>query len=143
METKTCGKCGISKLVSEFHRRVNARDGLQAHCKSCKTLTKREWISSNRDKVKWNAVWTRHRMRKEDLEQLLTDQDSRCAICTDPITLDDLHIDHDHECCPMGKSCSKCRRGLLCMSCNHRLGWYEAMHRSGVESAMRAYLKLD
>lgn len=31
-------------------------------------------------------------------------------------------IDHDHSCCPQGRSCVKCRRGLLCSSCNIGIG---------------------
>ena len=27
-------------------------------------------------------------------------------------------IDHDHRCCPPGKSCGKCIRGVLCHPCN-------------------------
>ena len=41
----------------------------------------------------------------------------------------DLHMDHDHSCCPPGKftqsskvSCGLCIRGWLCASCNKSLG---------------------
>lgn len=40
-----------------------------------------------------------------------------------------LHVDHDHRCCPLGvfgkghkKSCGECIRGWLCSSCNTSLG---------------------
>jgi RNase P subunit RPR2 len=63
---KKCNKCGKSKDVTEFHKRVAAKDGLHSHCKSCvsmadrnrdpdkvaqhKKLT-REWRDRNRDRI--------------------------------------------------------------------------------------------
>lgn len=34
------------------------------------------------------------------------------------------HLDHDHECCPIGnpKKCGRCVRGNLCGKCNRALG---------------------
>ncbi|MGC5027062.1 endonuclease domain-containing protein [Tsukamurella sp. DT100] len=34
----------------------------------------------------------------------------------------ELHIDHDHACCPGNYTCGKCVRGYLCGSCNRMLG---------------------
>jgi hypothetical protein len=51
-----------------------------------------------------------------------TTQKGLCASCDDPITVANCHIDHDHSCCENGKSCVKCRRGLLCRACNVSLG---------------------
>lgn len=31
-------------------------------------------------------------------------------------------VDHDHNCCPKGRRCEKCTRGLLCRPCNLALG---------------------
>lgn len=32
---KVCGKCGVSKAVSEFYKRTDAKDGLNRYCKEC------------------------------------------------------------------------------------------------------------
>jgi hypothetical protein len=31
-------------------------------------------------------------------------------------------LDHDHSCCPTGKSCNNCIRGILCHKCNTAAG---------------------
>ena len=49
-------------------------------------------------------------------------QDGKCYLCGDPLQPDlpkAIHLDHDHACCPLGKSCERCRRGLACVECNH------------------------
>lgn len=66
----------------------------------------------------------RHGMRAEDFARMVADQDGRCYLCGDELPDDPqkVHIDHDHTCCPDGKSCPACRRGLACRDCNHIIG---------------------
>ncbi|WP_405373428.1 MULTISPECIES: endonuclease domain-containing protein [unclassified Microbacterium] len=43
-----------------------------------------------------------------------------CQICR---TTDvELHVDHDHSCCPGHITCGRCVRGFLCGLCNRGLG---------------------
>lgn len=42
-----------------------------------------------------------------------------CEICGSE---DNLHVDHDHACCPGPMTCGKCFRGWLCSNCNTSLG---------------------
>ena len=42
-----------------------------------------------------------------------------CMVCG---SFDRLTLDHDHSCCPTGKSCRNCVRGILCHKCNTAAG---------------------
>jgi hypothetical protein len=64
----------------------------------------------------------RHGMRAEDWAAMWTAQDGRCYLCGDEMTMERAHLDHDHRCCPRGKSCQYCRRGLACPECNQLIG---------------------
>jgi hypothetical protein len=53
----------------------------------------------------------------EAFQNMLRDQEHRCAICKREFTAKPC-IDHNHGCCPGIKSCGKCVRGILCNRCN-------------------------
>lgn len=91
----------------------------------------RRWKQENPDKVR--AQWIRylprqklgwlrraHGLTPEDLTALLQSQHGCCYLCGNVLTpnMEKVHVDHDHRCCPSGKSCTLCRRGLACMKCN-------------------------
>ena len=60
-----------------------------------------------------------HKLTAQQWQDLVAAQDGKCAICG---VAETLVVDHDHSCCPAGKSCPECRRGLLCNTCNRFLG---------------------
>src|SRR6185312_16910761 len=52
-------------------------------------------------------------------------QQGLCYLCGDPLSTEsyrDIHVDHDHTCCPKGRTCAFCRRGLACDRCNMLIG---------------------
>lgn len=53
----------------------------------------------------------------------------------------ELHVDHDHNCCPARafRTCGKCVRGLICGNCNRALG----LVRDEVETLRRAIAYLN
>lgn len=75
------------------------------------------------EKFKCNRLCNKHDTRRK-MYSLTPDQffklmESDCYICG---SRENLHIDHDHSCCPTEKSCGECVRGVLCRGCNHGLG---------------------
>lgn len=45
-----------------------------------------------------------------------------CALCPRVLARPtDQCIDHDHDCCPSGRCCGHCIRGILCKGCNSNL----------------------
>jgi ribosomal protein L37AE/L43A len=52
-------------------------------------------------------------------------QGGKCYLCGDELRPDQpraIHLDHDHSCCPLARSCERCRRGLACKDCNRLIG---------------------
>ena len=75
-----------------------------------------KWLSENREKMKLikrrSILKTKYGITLEDYQNLLKEQDNKCAICR----RDEIQfcIDHDHI---TGKT-----RGLLCHACNRAIG---------------------
>ena len=98
----------------------------KAGCPDCQKLMrdyKRELHTRQplaRKKARWSA---------EDREAFVAEHGNRCNICgtDEPGGRPGWGwaIDHDHACCPTGKSCDKCRRGILCHPCNRALGLFQ------------------
>lgn len=66
-----------------------------------------------------------HRFLPDEQASIWSAQDGRCYLCGDPLDSNDpsgVHVDHDHSCCPKGRSCRICRRGLACRDCNLAIG---------------------
>jgi hypothetical protein len=141
MAEKTCKTCLVSKSADEFYRQASKKDGLQNSCKQCNIDRRKARYLDNREAtLAKNKLWrdankgkTRAISRKETLNRyglttetytaLLIKQGGACATCEEfPDESSNLHVDHDHACCPGTKSCGSCIRGLLCMKCNTILG---------------------
>lgn len=64
-------------------------------------------------RIEWNRIRNRYGITKEQFEEILAQQEYKCAICfAKPEKR--LHIDHCHKTSKV--------RGLLCGSCNRALG---------------------
>ena len=117
-------KAGCGRLTRK------ARRGPGALCGQCRLVARRGVTKRYRERLKASGgdrsfLKYQHGMTEDDYAQMLATQGGRCAGCgrTPPVAGKDLHIDHDHGCCPQGgRSCERCRRGLLCAECNMALG---------------------
>ena len=86
----------------------------------------RAWEKKNPEKhqriyrsatMKW-----RHGITDAEKAKIIFEQGG-CPICL--TTEAKWDIDHDHKCCPKGRSCVKCRRGVLCSQCNSAIGLFK------------------
>ncbi|MGW6021670.1 endonuclease domain-containing protein [Streptomyces sp. NPDC055099] len=108
-----CLGCGENKPTSAYSA-VNRAGALRPYCKPC-----------NSERVRLSH----YNVTKEFLDQLWRFQGERCAICgITEAGMRTPHVDHDHSCCKVGRSCGMCVRGLVCSNCNaYGLAWYEAL----------------
>ncbi|HEX6829489.1 MAG TPA: endonuclease domain-containing protein [Burkholderiales bacterium] len=146
METKHCRVCDTTKPIEEFQAfTVKAKRGKPYHghnpqCIPCRNRLRREDMEAKeRANVKRRALYaaggehraklleaqfrSRHGIGYQERDAILAEQGNSCAICmtTEPGGKGWI-VDHDHSCCPDGKSCPGCRRGILCGNCNLALG---------------------
>ncbi len=48
-QPKRCGVCGETKVLDEFHKQTQSKDGHQPTCKPCARTRAREWYRANRE----------------------------------------------------------------------------------------------
>ena len=133
-----CNECKITKPNKEF--RITNRVGKNPYthniCKDCANKKNRVYMENNRFRIRYNTS-------REEVQNKLEEQNSRCQICTSAIDLGEkdenfrsitnstAKVDHCHK---TGQV-----RGLLCNHCNTALGLF----RDSPEICIKAanYLK--
>lgn len=103
-----CGECGKPFLRNS---------GSQLYCSDdCRKIVKQRATAES-------FMRNRYRITMEQFNEMSAAQGHRCAICDKPFgRRSQIHIDHDHRCCPSDMTCGNCLRGLLCGQCNTMLG---------------------
>ena len=104
---KTCFMCKVMQPLENFSLHKIGIGGRLPWCKPCHQIIRR--------------IKT-YKLNPEEFTELLESQGGLCAICRRAPGAKGWNIDHDHACCPKGKSCGNCVRGLLCSSCNNGIG---------------------
>lgn len=59
---KACGKCGVKKPLTEFHRCRRAKDGLQHRCKECLTAHVRRHMKTAKARATKARYWKIYRL---------------------------------------------------------------------------------
>lgn len=127
MVLKTCPRCKKEKSITEFQKNRKAKDGLQYHCKSCrseidcrpeKRQQDRERYHANRDAWKNQDTKRKYGISLEEYNKILMTQNGVCAICGEKCSSGrNLAIDHCHS--------TGVIRGLLCGNCNLSIGKFK------------------
>lgn len=119
----TC-ECGVKKVVPGHALRSGNTSSCGYRCSHCikghKLLDKGYCVICKADTNREYSRGTRYGLAPGEYDAMLSDQDNKCAICSD--VLETPNVDHDHSCCPGDGGCGRCVRGLLCRGCNVGLG---------------------
>lgn len=125
-QTKPCIDCNKEPRFKPharchlcFKKRRNSIRDVEKTNKQNRESLKRNYLSRRK-----YVYRTRYGITEDQYQQMLKDQDYRCAICGTHQEDQKIRmsVDHDHKCCPGLYSCGKCLRGLLCRNCNLMLG---------------------
>lgn len=128
-EGRTCIKCGETKDIEEFYKSRRNKDNYAirytTECKKCALKNRREHYKENKDRILDEHRFRSYGVTKEEYEQMLQDQDGKCAICkreelarayvTKKVRA--LAVDHCHV--------TGYVRGLLCRACNLGIGHFD------------------
>lgn len=117
--TKACSTCGVDKPFDKFYP-------YRPQCKDCKRKWRENYNASISAEVKRDRQFAtnlkkRYQMTVEQYNELTA---SGCAVCG---THENLHIDHDHGCCPGEFTCGNCVRGVLCRPHNQGEGYFKSI----------------
>lgn len=127
------------RQAREHNARCRSREEYRAKVKEWQRI----WRDKNPGKVldqRFKARLASYCMLPKDYTSLLLEQKGLCAICGKPPGEKRFVVDHDHNCCPEGRTCGKCTRGLIHSKCNTALGLFNDS-ADIVEKALN-YLKL-
>lgn len=116
---KVCTCCGVSQILSSFHKDKNRPDGCRDVCKSCRKM----YYLSRGGRVKtWEAnLKSSYGADLSWYKKQFDTQGGKCAICDRQISYRGIntHVDHNHK--------TKVLRGLLCRGCNiNKVGFIES-----------------
>lgn len=120
-----CKLCDSVKLKTEFHKDSSSIRGHAYYCKQCANSKSRKWTADNGHtkeykEAKQNSYYKhKYKLSLKDRNDLLKEQNFKCAICNINLNVSGTHTHTDH-CHTSGKV-----RGILCTNCNRGLGHFQ------------------
>jgi hypothetical protein len=125
-KTADCEECGPGVEITF----VNATQYPRWYCLTGKRTRNqahmKEKYLADPVAARYQRIKNTFSLSREEYDAIYESQDGKCKLCTNEFHNNkDLHIDHDHSCCPGRKSCGKCVRGLLCSNCNTGIGLFK------------------
>ena len=126
---KKCGKCGVAKSLSEYHKNPTKKQGVQNVCKECRKEYIRAHYKKNKDRY---LIGNKQREARNRLFITRYKKINQCAICGDKRWyVLDFHHNRDKEGVvslmvhrgvsidSLKKEIRKC--DLLCANCHREL----------------------
>lgn len=120
MTKKICSKCAIPKPLSDYYTEVRGSEiYYRPDCKSCNIKSRAKYNKQYRDRANRNNIKYKTGITPELYDELLSQQNNSCAICSRTVAKEgkSLAIDHCHD--------KMLVRGLLCNRCNRGLGFFQ------------------
>lgn len=137
MSLKQCSKCNLHLPLEDFHKNKKYKDGREYWCKDCTSKRMKQQYEDNIDARRTASLLSYH--KNKDLEKirarnirrrykLSVDEYDRmmlegCYVCG---SLENLVVDHDHNCCSGKETCGNCIRGVLCWGHNIADGQFKS-----------------
>jgi len=113
MLKKRCAHCEQYKLVEEFPRNKNCKDGSHCCCKACNNARTRESRERLHGGTPHDHLMHRYGIGVVDFDEIVKEHGGVCPSCGRE---DPEHVDHDHA--------SGTIRGVLRFNCNGGLGQF-------------------
>ena len=116
-----CPSCSTWVKLEDYPQEPSRLHGVSGTCKECAYACQKRTRDMVKDK--YFQVEYKYGITKEYYDQLVENQNNKCAICNCEERrmyknrIKNLSVDHDHD---TGRV-----RGLLCHSCNSALGFLE------------------
>lgn len=122
--SKVCWACDTEQPLTEFL--WERGKGRHSHrCKLCRSAAEKAKHEADPTVRRDRNLRANYGITLEQYNKMLADQGGVCWICSrEPLENRALAVDHDHSCCPGGKSCGACLRKLLCENCNRGIGLF-------------------